>query len=69
MAHAYKIELTTDDIEYLKSLTRQRTIQAQVVDRAKMLLCKAQGMSNKDIADRLDVNINTVKLEHWGLTP
>ena len=62
MAHAYKIELTIEDIEYLQSLTRQRTIQAQVVDRAKMLLYKAQGMSNKDIADRLDVNINTVKL-------
>ena len=62
MAHAYKIELTIEDSEYLQSLTRQRTIQAQVVDRAKMLLYKAQGMSNKDIADRLDVNINTVKL-------
>ncbi len=62
MAHAYKIELTIEDIEYLQSLTRQRTIQAQVVDRAKMLLYKAQGMSNKSIADRLDVNINTVKL-------
>ena len=62
MAHAYKIELTIEDSEYLHSLTRQRTIQAQVVDRAKMLLYKAQGMSNKDIADRLDVNINTVKL-------
>lgn len=62
MAHAYKIELTIEDIEYLLSLTRQRTIQAQVVDRAKMLLYKAQGMSNKSIADRLDVNINTVKL-------
>ena len=62
MAHAYKIELTIEDSEYLQSLTRQRTIQAQVVDRAKMLLYKAQGMSNKSIADRLDVNINTVKL-------
>ena len=62
MAHAYKIELTIEDSEYLQSLTRQRTIQAQVVDRAKMLLYKAQGMSNKDIADRLDVNINTVNL-------
>lgn len=62
MAHAYKIELTIEDIEYLQSLTRQRTIQAQVVDRAKMLLYKAQGMSNKSIAARLDVNINTVKL-------
>ena len=62
MAHTYKIELTTEDIEYLQSLTRQRTIQAQVVDRAKILLYKAQGMSNKSIAYRLDVNINTVKL-------
>ena len=62
MAHAYKIELTIEDSEYLQSLTHQRTIQAQVVDRAKMLLYKAQGMSNKSIADRLDVNINTVKL-------
>ena len=47
---------------YLQSLTRQRTIQAQVVDRAKMLLYKEQGASNNDIAERLDVNINTVKL-------
>lgn len=41
MAHTYKIELTTEDIEYLQTLTRQRTNQAQVVDRAKILLCKA----------------------------
>ena len=62
MAHAYKIELTIEDSEYLQSLTRQRTIQAQVVDRAKVLLYKAQGATNSDIAERLDVNINTVKL-------
>lgn len=72
MAHAYKIELTTEDRKYLQSLTRQRTIQAQVVDRAKTLLYKADGMSNGDIADRLDVNINTVKLclnkfKHGGI--
>lgn len=62
MAHAYKIELTTEDRDYLQSLTRQRTIQAQVVERARTLLYKAEGMSNSDIAERLDVNINTVKL-------
>lgn len=62
MAHAKSITLTNDDVEYLQSLTRQRTIQAQVVDRAKMLLYKAQGASNGAIAERLDVNINTVKL-------
>ena len=62
MAHAKSIELSSDEVEYLKSLVRTRTIQAQVVDRAKMLLYKAQGESNGDIAARLDVSINTVKL-------
>ena len=62
MAHTYTIDLSKEDRDYLRSLSRQRTIQAQVVDRAKTLLYKAEGMSNGDIADRLDVNINTVKL-------
>lgn len=62
MAHTKKISLTEDEIKYLQSLTRQRTIQAQVVERAKTLLYKAQGASNGDIAQRLDVSINTVKL-------
>ena len=62
MAHAKSITLSGEDIKYLQSLTRQRTIQAQIVDRAKILLYKEQGESNNDIAIRLDVNINTVKL-------
>lgn len=41
MTHAYKIDLTDEEEDYLQSLTRQRTIQAQVVDRAKTLLYKA----------------------------
>ena len=62
MAHSKSIKLTNDETDYLQSLTRTRTIQAQIVDRAKMLLYKAQGESNGDIATRLDVSINTVKL-------
>lgn len=62
MAFTKPIELSADDREYLESLTRTRTIQAQVVDRAKILLYKADGMSNGAIAERIDVNINTVKL-------
>lgn len=62
MANTKTIELTNDEVAYLQSLIRQRTIQAQVVDRAKVLLYKAQGATNSDIAERLDVNINTVKL-------
>lgn len=62
MAYTKAVELEVDDIEYLQFLVRTRTIQAQVVDRAKMLLYKARGESNKNIATRLDVNINTVNL-------
>ena len=62
MANAKIITITDEDYEYLQSLVRQRTIQAQVVDRAKILIYKAQGEANQAIADRLDVNVNTVKL-------
>lgn len=62
MAHAKSITLTKDDKTYLISLTHQRTTQAQIVNRAKMLLYKERGESNKAIAERIDVNINTVKL-------
>ena len=62
MAHTKSIELTNDEIDYLQSIVRTRTNQAQVVDRAKMLLYKTRSESNGDIAARLDVNINTVKL-------
>ena len=62
MAQAKAITLEAEDLKYLQSTIRQRTIQAQVADRAKMLLYKSQGASNGEIADRLGVNINTVKL-------
>ena len=62
MANAKAIILTDEDYEYLQSLTHQRTIQAQLVERAKILIYKAQGDANQTIADRLDTNINTVKL-------
>ena len=60
MAYAKAIELNSDDVKYLQSLVRTRTIQAQVVDRAKMLLYKAKGESNRSIATRLDVNIKLI---------
>lgn len=61
MAHATILDITQEDYNYLQSLCRCRTLQAQIVDRAKMLIYKAQGCSNTAIAGRLDVNINTVK--------
>lgn len=37
------IELTSADREYLELQTRARTIQAQTVNRARILLLKADG--------------------------
>lgn len=51
MVHAKTITLKHDDLEYLQSLIRQRTIQAQIVNRAKMLIYKSQGTSNSNIAE------------------
>ena len=62
MAHSHVLEISDEDYEYLQSLTRRRTIQAQIADRAKILIYKAQGASNSAIAERIDVNINTVRL-------
>ncbi len=60
MAHAKMLALTDSEIVELETIIRQRTNQAQIVDQSKMLLYKSQGMTNGEIAERLDVNINTV---------
>lgn len=60
-AHTYYIELSNDDRDYLKSLTKARTIQAQVVDRARILLWKSESMPDKTIADNLGISVNTVR--------
>ena len=60
-AHTYYIELSNDDRDYLKSLTKARTIQAQVVDRARILLWKSESMPDKTIAGNLGISVNTVR--------
>lgn len=60
-AKTYRITLTNDEQDYLKSLIKTRTIQAQVVDRARMLLWKAEAKSDKAIADNLGISVNTVR--------
>lgn len=54
--------LATGDYEYLKSLTKQRTIQAQVVIRAHILLDRSNGIYIRDIANIYDISTNTVRL-------
>lgn len=57
-----ELPLTEDEKKYLKSLSKTRTIQAQVVDRAKILLYKADGLTFKAISEKLDISPTTVQL-------
>lgn len=54
--------LSDEDKDYLKTLSKKRTIQAQIVDRAKILLYKSDGMTFNDIAEKLVVSPSTVRL-------
>ena len=59
---ASTITLNTDDRLYLEAQTRARTIQAQTVNRARILLLKADGISIDDIADKVGMNRKSVML-------
>lgn len=59
---ASTIILSPEDRSYLEMQTRARTIQAQTVFRAKILLLKADGLSVDAIADKVDMNRKSVML-------
>jgi len=56
------ITLTDEDRIYLETQTRARTIQAQTVNRARILLLRADGTSINDIADKIGINRCSVML-------
>lgn len=56
------LALSDEDKDYLKSLSKKRTIQAQVVNRARILLYKADGMTFQEIAEKLTISTATVRL-------
>ncbi len=58
----YTIELSDEDRNYLQKIIRCRTEQSQTVDRARILLQKEKGRTDKDIAEGLGICINTVRL-------
>lgn len=62
MAHTKPLIVTDDDRETLESLTRTRTLQAQIVTRARIILLKADGESIDAIADKVNLNRNSVML-------
>lgn len=59
---ASTIVLTPEERDYLEQQTRTRTIQAQTVNRARILLLKADGISVDDIADKVGLNRKSVML-------
>ena len=54
--------LQDGDYEYLRSLIKQRTIQAQVVIRAHILLDRSNGTGIRTIAQKYDISPATVQL-------
>lgn len=55
-------KLTDAEVEHLTTITNTRTAEAQKVQRAKILLLSSEGMSNVDIAEKLDIHRNSVEL-------
>ena len=53
---AEAIILTTEEREYLELQTRSRTIQAQTVGRARILLLRADATPIDEIADKVGIN-------------
>lgn len=56
------LQLSAEDRNYLEQQTRARTIQAQTVNRARILLLRANGHSVADIADKVGLNRKSVML-------
>ena len=59
---ASSIELSNEEREYLKLQIRARTIQAQTVTRARILLLRADSVSIDAIADKVGLNRCSVML-------
>ncbi|MDE7431831.1 MAG: IS630 family transposase [Lachnospiraceae bacterium] len=62
MAKAKPLTLSAEERSQLETITRTRTLQAQVVSRARILLLKADGNSVDSIAKKVDLNRNSVLL-------
>ena len=62
MAKAKPLTLSSEDRSRLESITKTRTLQAQTVTRARILLLKADGESIDAIAEKVGLNRNSVLL-------
>ncbi len=57
---ATTITLSDDDRILLEKITKTRTIQLQTAQRARILLLKAEGLSNDSIAERVDLDRKSI---------
>ena len=62
MAKSVPLALSIEEHNRLESIVRTRTLQAQVVSRARILLLKESGDSVDTIAGKVDLNRNSVLL-------
>lgn len=62
MAKAQPITLSEDDRKQLETISRTRTLQSQVVTRARILLLKENGESVDAIAKKVGLNRNSILL-------
>ena len=56
------LEISETDRRFFESLVRSRTIQAQIVQRARIILLKAEGIPIDVIADKVGINRKSVML-------
>jgi len=57
-----RIELTDEERARLEAIASSRTVTVAEHDRAKVLLLKAAGRTNAEVAEKMDVHPNTVAL-------
>ena len=62
MAKSVPLVLSIEDHNRLETIVRTRTLQAQIVTRARILLLKECGDSVDVIAEKVDLNRNSVLL-------
>ena len=62
MAKVKPLTLSFEDRSRLETITKTRTLQAQTVTRARILLLKADGESIDAIAEKVGLNRNSVLL-------
>lgn len=56
------LSLTSEERQYLEIKAKARTIQAQIMTRARILLLKADGYTIEEIADKVGLNRKSVIL-------